>query len=83
MTAYGNFNFNWILTVETSLLCLHIQLRDDTLTSMRIVQLSRSLPSLSIYVENSSTSLTLDVQFQMNPPLQMATNQLKENIIHG
>ena len=42
---------------------------------------------LSIYVQNSSTPLTLDVQFQMNslPHLQMVINQkqLKENIIQG
>ena len=39
---------------------------------------------LSIYVQNSSTLLTLDVQFQTNPiPLQMITNQLKENTIQG
>ena len=37
--------------------------------------------TLSIYVQNSSTPLTLDVQFQTTPPLQMITNQLKENII--
>ena len=40
-------------------------------------------PSLSTYVQNSSTPLTLDVQFQTNPPpplthLQMITNQLKK-----
>ena len=41
-------------------------------------------PPLSIYVQNSSTTLTWDIQFQMNPsPLQMITNQLKENIIQG
>ena len=38
---------------------------------------------LSSYIQNSSTSLTLDVQFQTNPPLQMITNQLRENIILG
>ena len=32
---------------------------------------------MSIYVQNSSTPLTLNVQFQTNP------NQLKENIIQG
>ena len=42
-------------------------------------------PHLSIYVQNSSTPLTLDVQCQTNPPtpLQMTTNQLKENISQG
>ena len=40
-------------------------------------------PLLSIYVQNSSTPLTLDVQFQTNPHLQMITIQLKENIIQG
>ena len=49
---------------------------------MEIVQFLR-LP-LSIYVRNSSTPLTLDVQFQTNHPLlQMMTNQLKENLIQG
>ena len=38
---------------------------------------------LSSYIQNSSTSLTLDVQFQTNPPLQMITNQLRGNIILG
>ena len=54
-------------------------IRDDThMTSMKIVQFLR-VP-LSIYIQNSSTSLTLDVQFQKNPPsLQVITNQLKEN----
>ena len=60
-------------------------IRDDThMTSLKIVQISRLPTRLSIYVQNSATSLTLDVQFQMNPPfppLQMITNQLKYNII--
>ena len=38
-------------------------------------------PPLSIYVQSSSTPLTLDAQFQRNPPLQMIANQFKENII--
>ena len=38
---------------------------------------------LSIYVQNSFIPLSLDVQFQMNPPLQIIINQLKENIIKG
>ena len=49
------------------------------------------IPSpLSIYVQNSSAHLTLDVQFQPNPPyppppllLQIITSQLKENIIQA
>ena len=38
---------------------------------------------LFIYVQNSSSPLTVDVQFQTNPssPLQVITNQLKPNII--
>ena len=38
------------------------------MTSMKIVQFSRSPTLLSIYVQNSSTLLTLEVQFQMNTP---------------
>ena len=40
---------------------------------------------LSSYIQNSSTPLTLNVQFQTNPPspLEMVTNQLKWNIILG
>ena len=39
---------------------------------------------MPIYIQNSSTSLTLDVQFQTNPPpLQAINKQLKENIIQG
>ena len=42
-------------------------IRDDThMTSLKIVQISRLPTRLSIYVQNSATSLTLDVQFQMN-----------------
>ena len=45
------------------------------------------MTSMSIYVQNSSTPLTLDVEFQTNPftalPFKMIANQLKENIIHG
>ena len=53
------------------------------MTSMEIVQFLRPpLHPLSINVQNSSNPLTLDVQFQRNPPL-MITNQLKENIIQG
>ena len=50
---------------------------------MKIVQFSRPPPALSIYVQDFSTSLTLDVQFQTKPSLQTVTNQLKENIIQG
>ena len=62
--------------------------RDDThMTSMKIVQFSRPPTPLSIYVQTSSTPLTLDVQFHGNhprpSPLQMITNQLKEYIIQG
>ena len=50
---------------------------------MKIVQCSRPLTPFSSYVQSYSTTLTLDVQFQTNPLLQMITNQLKENIIQG
>ena len=71
------------------------------MTSIKIVQFSRlenfqelkfQAPCSFIYVQNSSTPLTLDVQLQANPPspppptpllLQMVTSQLKENIIQG
>ena len=36
---------------------------------------------LSIYVQNSSTPLTMDVQFQTNSLLQIITHQLNEHII--
>ena len=56
---------------------------DDThMTSMEIVQFLRPPSPLPINVQNSSIPLTMDVQFQRNPPL-MITNQLKENIIQG
>ena len=60
--------------------------RDDRhVTSMKISNFQDAKPPLSIYIQNSFTPLTLDVQFQTNlppslPP-QMITNQLKENII--
>ena len=39
------------------------------MTSIKIVQFSRPpYPVLSIYIQNSSTPLTLDVQFQTNLP---------------
>ena len=50
------------------------------MTSMKIVQISRPPPPMSSYVQNSSTPLTLDVQFQTRPYLQMITNQLKGNM---
>ena len=56
------------------------------LYSRKTVQFSRPSPPtpLFIYIQNSSTPLTLDVQFQTNPlSLQMITNQLKEAIIQG
>ena len=53
--------------------------------SRKVVQFSRSHPPpptpLFIYIQNSSTPLDLDAQFQTNrPSLQMITNQLKENM---
>ena len=42
--------------------------RDTNMRSMKIIQFSRPPTPLSIYIQNSSTSLTLDVQFQTNPP---------------
>ena len=55
------------------------------MASMKIVQFSRPPLSLSSYVQNSSTILTLDVQFQTTSSphlsLQIIANQLKENII--
>ena len=43
--------------------------RDDThMTSMKIVQFPIPPTPLSIYVQKSSTPLTLDVQLQTNPP---------------
>ena len=48
----------------------------------KLPNFQKPLPPLPIYVQNSSTPLTLDVQFQMNfPPFQKITNLLKENII--
>ena len=38
---------------------------------------------MSICAQNYSTPLTLDVQFQTNPFLQMINNQLKESTIQG
>ena len=60
-------------------------IRDDThMTSMKIVQFLRPPPPpLSICVQNSTTPLSLDVQFKLNPPSprQVLTNQWKENTI--
>ena len=59
---------------------MYFYAKDDThMTSMKIVQFSRTPTPVSIYVQNSSTPLSLDVQFQTNLPLQMITNRLKEN----
>ena len=42
------------------------------MSSMKVVQISTPHPLLSIYVQNSSIPLILDVQFQTNlPPLHM------------
>ena len=60
-----------------------VHIRGDThMTSMKIVQFSRPPP---VHLgPKFFHPLILDVQFQMNlPPLQMMTNQLKENIIQG
>ena len=68
-----------ILHKFTSTLFLLLFARDVThMTSMKIVQFSRPPTLLCIYVQNSSTPLALDVQFQTKPP-----NQLKEIIIQG
>ena len=53
------------------------------MTSMKIFRFSRPPTPLLIYLQNLFTPLTLDVQFQMIPPLQIIINQLKENIIQG
>ena len=45
------------------------------MTPMNIVQFSRAPPPLSIYVQNSSIPLTLDVQFQTNPHPSPNDNQ--------
>ena len=53
---------------------------------MKMVQFSRPPTPLSIYVQNSSTFLSLDAQFQMNPsPSFSNDNQSiwKKNIIQG
>ena len=66
--------------------------RDHVITTLEMIHMWRPWklsnfqdppPPLSIYFQNSSTPLALDVQFQTKPPLQMITNQLKENIIQG
>ena len=45
-----------------------VNFKDDAhMTSMQIFQFLRHPFPLSIYVQNSSTLLTLDVQFQTNP----------------
>ena len=45
-----------------------INIRDDTNDDHKNCQLFNIPPPLSIYVQNSSISLTLNIQFQMNPP---------------
>ena len=61
---------------------LSIPLRDEHIwRPWKLSNFQDPPTTLSIYVQNSSTPLTLDVQFQTTPPLQMITNQLKENII--
>ena len=56
-------------------------IRDDR-RPWKLSNFQDPLPPLSIYIQNSSTPLTLDVQFQTTThPLQMITNQLNENII--
>ena len=49
---------------------------DDThMTSMKIVRFSIPSTPLSIYFQNSSTPLTLDVQFQPPPPHPSPSNE--------
>ena len=52
-------------------------IRDDTnMASMKIVQFPRRPPPLLSYVQNSSTPLTLDVQFETNlSPLPPSPNE--------
>ena len=53
----------------------YFNIRYDThVTSMEIVHFSRPPPPLSIYVQTSSTLLTLNVQFQTNRPLSSNDN---------
>ena len=60
-------------------------LRDDThMTSMKIVQFSRPPTPFSIYVQNSSTFLNSDVQFQTTPlskwePINWKKTQSKDD----
>ena len=59
-------------------------IRDDIqMTSKVIAQFLRPSTPLPIYVQICSSPLTLDIQLQMKPPLQVITNQLKENIVQG
>ena len=61
-----------------------VSMRDDKYDVLENCPIFRiPHPPLSIYVQNSSTPLTLDVQCQTNRHLsvQMITNQLKKNII--
>ena len=55
---------------------------DDThIASMKIVQFLRPPSPLSIYVQIFPPLRPWTYNFKQIPPLQMITNQLKENII--
>ena len=82
---------NWVdVTGHLSAVFPINSLRDDkNMSPMKVVQFSRPLtpPCLSTS-KVLPPQLTLDVQFQTTPPpstppLQLITNQLKENIIQG
>ena len=64
-----------IFTIHKSLGMIHIR------RPWKLANFQEPPLPLSIYVQNSSTPLTLEVQFQTKPPLQLINNQLKENII--
>ena len=64
--------FIYFLTIEKYFFAL----RDNThTTSTKIDQFSRTPTLLSSYFQNSSTRLTVDVQFQINPPV-LSVNSL-------
>ena len=65
--------------------CLENVVRDDAhMAFVRIVQFQDPSPPLSIYVQNFSTPMSLDVQFQTKRfSMQVITNQLKEYMIQG
>ena len=68
---FRNYSFliTWRLGLNRTSQIVLVHVRDDThTTSTNIVQFSRPPTPLFIYVQNSSTPLTLDVQFQTNPP---------------